>query len=247
MMHLCINSIHQFYGKHLNFLHRCFCFWNMLRMPMEPRACVASRKLSQAIWADHSVVKYLAPADILYLYLGICSYCKFGDLHFLKCLSIEKILQLYLLHFECLRLGVLQGKGYTWNKHVVIIEALHCFIWGGIKEGVKYVREPASPIHPDSYRLSPTWCNSIHAEWERTKELTKWLMWKWSSPPSSLLISTSIHIDSHTRALIVIICYQQEGSQPGCLLIQVFTPSSIYAIMLIALTFTHWSMCWRIT
>lgn len=40
---------------------------------MEPRAYVASRKLSQAIWADQSVVKYLAPADMLYLYPGICS------------------------------------------------------------------------------------------------------------------------------------------------------------------------------
>lgn len=95
---------------------------------MEPRACVASRKLSPAIWADQSVVKYLAPADILYLFLGICSYCKFGDRHFLKSLPIEKIFQLYLLHYECLCLGVLEAKGYTWNKHVVVTEALRCFI-----------------------------------------------------------------------------------------------------------------------
>ena len=72
-MDLRTSSIYKFPGKYFNFSHRCFYIWNMLGMSMEPRACVASRKLSQAIWTEQSVVKYLAPADTLYLYLGICS------------------------------------------------------------------------------------------------------------------------------------------------------------------------------
>lgn len=91
----------------------------MLRLPIEPRTCIASRQVSQAIWTYQPVVRHLAPETCC---TSALEFVHNANLEMSSFFFLRRPVLINALHVCC-------ASWSAWSTPVAILAALSC--WAG--------------------------------------------------------------------------------------------------------------------